>query len=354
MGHGSTIRIAALSCAAVAALALSPTTARGADPYKDKTIKLIVGSAEGSGVDILSRAVSRHLGKHIPGGPRLIVLNMPLPQSVAAANHVYNVAKPDGLTIGSGSAGLFSRAISQPNIRFDLNKITWLANLYSATVLFWMRSDFACPTLDALKTCPQRLKFGATSRGSTGYGLVPELLKESLGLKLDMIYGYKSSAILLALEQGEVQASGGDLIGFFGGRQAAMQKEGKLKILLQVAGKKSPELVSYNVPWVMDVVPDSHKGLFAMVNPIIDMARPFFAPPNLPAGPTATLRAGFAGLARDKDFQAEVKKVARIDVDYLPGDQMAGAIKAMLDQPKAVKDRVIGLLQKGKKKKKKN
>lgn len=168
-----------------------------------------------------------------------------------------------------------------------------------------------------------------------------------------MIYGYKSSAILLALEQGEVHAAGGDLIGFFGGRQAALFKEGKLKILMQVAGKKSPELEPYNIPWVMDVVPASHRGLFAMVNPIIDMARPYFAPPGLPADKTKTLRAAFDGLAKDKDFQAEVKKVAAIDIDYLPGAQMAGAIKEMLDQPPEVKNRVIGLLQSGKKKKKK-
>lgn len=334
--------------------AAAPYGAGAAEAYKGKTVKLVVGSGEGSGVDILSRAVARHLGKHIPGGPGVIVLNMPLPQSIAAANHVYNVAKPDGFTIGSGSAGLFSRAISQPNIRFDLNKFTWLANLYSATVIFWTRSDFPCTTLDALKTCDQRLKFGATSRGSTGYGLVPELLKESLGLKMDMIYGYKSSAILLALEQGEVQASGGDLIGFFGGRQAEMFKDGQLRILVQVAGKKSPELAPYNVPWIMDVVPASHKGLFAMVNPIIDMARPFFGPPGLPADKTKILRSAFEELSKDKEFQAEVRKVAQIDIDYLPGDRMADAIKDMLDQPPEVKNRVIDLLQKGKKKKKKN
>ncbi len=342
---------AMLMALAVGAMAASGASA--ADFYKGKTIKLVVGSGEGSGVDILGRLAAAHLGDHIPGHPNVIVVNMPLPQSIAGANYVYNIAKPDGLTIGSGSAGLFSRAISQPNIRFDLNKFTWLGNLYSATVIFWMRTDFPCQTLDTLKSCPQRLKLGATARGSTGYGLVPELIKEAFGLKMDIIYGYKSSAITLALERNEVQASGGDLIGFFGGPPKGMMDKGKVKILLQVAGHKSPELASYHVPWVMDVVPAKYKPLFHMVNPIIDLARPFYAPPNLPADRTQTLQTAFDQLAVDKAFQADTRKAARVDISYVPGKEMTAAIKAMLDQPADVKARVIGLLKKKKKKKKK-
>lgn len=345
----------ALSAAAVLGMlgpwGFVPATAQ--DFYKGKTIHLVVGSGESSGVDILGRLVARHLDKHIPGKPTIVVNNMPLPQSIAAANHVYNVAEKDGLTIGSGSAGLFSRAISQPNIRFDLNKFTWLGNLYSATVIFWMRTDFPCQTINALKTCSQRLKFGATARGSTGYGLVPELLKEAFGFKMDMIYGYKSSALVLAVERGEVDASGGDLIGFFGGRSIDLMKEGKVKILVQVAGRPSPELKPYDVPWVMDVVPASHKPLFSMVNPIIDLARPFFAPPDIPADRAGILQTAFDRLAEDKAFKAEARKVANIDISYTPGPKMTGAIKEMLDQPPEVKAKVISLLTSGKKKKKK-
>lgn len=344
---------AGIAAAAIVA-GLAPTAgAQAQEFYKGKTVKVIIGSGEGSGVDVMSRLVVRHIGKHIPGNPTVIANNMAQPQSIAAANFVANVAKPDGLTIGSGSAGLFSRAISQPNIRFNLDKLTWLANLYGATVVFWMRTDFPCQTIEALKTCPQRLKFAATARGSTGYGLVPELLREAFGMKMDIIYGYKEGQLMLAMEQGESHASGGDLIAFFAGRPKDLMKEGKVKILMQVAGRKTPVLAPYNVPWVMDSVPDSHKGLFAMVNPMIDMARPFFAAPNLPADRTATLRKGFEGLAKDTAFQGDVRKAARIDVDYTPGAEMAPAIKAMLDQPEDVKKRVIELLNSGAKKKKK-
>jgi tripartite-type tricarboxylate transporter receptor subunit TctC len=326
-------------------LTLWPVLASAQDAfYKGKTMRVVVGFAAGGGFDTYARAISRHMGKHIPGKPNFVVQNMPLPTAVAGANYVYNVAKPDGLTIGAASAGLFSRALSQPDLRFELDKFTWLANLYSATVIFWMRTDFPCQSLEALSRCPERLQFGATSRGSTGYGLVPEILKEAFGLNMDIIYGYKTGALLLALEQGEIHASGGDLIGFFAGRPAELMEAGKVRILLQVAGRKSPELEPWKVPWVMDVVPPKYKGLFVMVNPLIDMARPYFAPPGLPPARAEILQEAFRRLAADPAFLTEVKKAARIEVDAVVGAEMAQAIKDMLNQPPEIKSKVVQLL----------
>jgi tripartite-type tricarboxylate transporter receptor subunit TctC len=346
IGQVTRAALAALGAIALGLIATIDTAdaQQGAGFYQGKTLKIIVGSGEASGVDILARAVGHHLGKHIPGNPNIIVTNMAKPEAIAAANHVYNIAEKDGLTIGTASAGLFSRAISQPNIRFDLNKLTWLGNLYNATVIFWMRTDFPCQTLEALKSCKQPLKFGATARGSTGYGLAPELLKDAFDLNVDILYGYRNNEIELAVERGEIQASGGDLIGFLGGRGFQLMQQGKVKILVQIAGRKSPELEQYHVPWVMDVIPAERKNLFAMVNPMIDMARPYFAPPGIPVERTATLRDGFVKLAADKAFVDEVKKIAKIHPTLLPGDEMGSAIKAMLDQPPEVKKKVIGLL----------
>ena len=322
--------------------------ANAADFYKGKTVRLIIGSGEGSGVDILGRITARHLGKQIPGNPTVISQNMAQPESIGAANHVYNVAEKDGTYIGAGSSGLFSRAISQPNIRFDLGKMTWIANLYNATVIYWMRTDFPCQTIEQLAKCPQPIKFAATARGSTGYGLVPELLKEALGLKMDIIYGYKGSDTDLAVERGEAHASGGDLIGFLGGSGKRLMEEGKVKILFQVAGQKSPALEPYNVPWIMDVLPEDRKNLFMMLNPILDLARPYYAAPGIPAERAAALREAFAKLANDADFKAEVKKVASIETSLVRGEDMQNAIRTMLDQPPEVKDKIISLLTSGK------
>lgn len=320
-------------------------SARADDFYKGKTIKLIIGSGEASGVDVLGRIAARHLGKYIPGAPTIIAQNMGAPESIAAANHVYNIAAPDGLTIGAASSGLFSRAISQPNIRFELDKFTWIANIYSATVLVWMRTDFPCQTLESLRTCPQPLKFSATAKGSTGYGLVPELVRDGLKLNMDIIYGYRNADADLAVERGEAHASGGDVIGFMSGRPVQLAAEGKVKILLQVAGRKNPELEPFKPIFAMDVLPPEHKRLFAMLNPILDLARPYFAPPGTPPARAAILREAFVRLVADEAFRAEVKKIARITPTLTEGGEMAEQIRAMLNQPEEVRKRVVELLQ---------
>lgn len=316
-----------------------------ADFYKGKNFRVIVGSSEASGVDILARVAARHLPKYLEGKPTIIVQNMAQPESIAAANHIYNVAEKDGLTIGAGSSGLFSRAISQPNIRFDLDKFTWIANLYTATVIYWMRTDFPCQTIEEIAKCPQPIKFGATAKGSTGFGLVPELLKDAFKMNMDIIYGYRNNDIELAIERNEVHASGGDLIGFLGGRGKQMLDQGKVKILLQVSGTKAPALEPYNVPWVMDVIPEAQRPLFTMVNPILDLARSYFAPPGIPADRAKMLRDAFAKTATDPDFIAETNKVASIQPILTRGEDMQRAVAAMLDQPPEVKNKIIGLLK---------
>ena len=317
--------------------------AKADDFYKGKTLRLIVGSGEGSGVDILGRIAARHLTNHIPAN-RISSFRTFQPGIDCRRQLCLQHRSADGLTIGTGSSGLLSRAISQPNIRFDLGKFTWIANLYSATVVFWMRTDFPCQTFEAISRCPQPLKFGATARGSTGFGLVPELLKDAFGLNMDIVYGYRNSDINLAIERGEIHGSGGDLIGFMGSRPLQLLKEGKVKIALQVAGRRDGELDKLKVPWVMDVVPQTHKKLFIMVNPILDLARPYFAPPNVPAERAKILQTAFASLANDPAFRAETLRVAKIEPTHVPGGEMDIAIKQILSQPKEVSDRVIGLL----------
>jgi len=161
---------------------------------------------------------------------------------------------------------------------------------------------------------------------------------------MDIVYGYRNADLNLAVERGEVHASGGDLIGFMGARPYQLMQEGKVRIALQVAGRRDPGLDKLKAPWSMDVIPDKHKNLFIMVNPIIDLARPFFAHPNIPAERTKVLRAAFGNLARDPAFSAETNRIAKIEPSYIPGAEMDAAIKQILTQPKEVSDRVIALL----------
>jgi hypothetical protein len=130
-----------------------------------------------------------------------------------------------------------------------------------------------------------------------------------------------------------------------GGRPRQLMEEGKVKILLQVAGRPDAELQKLNVPWSMEVIPEQHKKLFVMLNPILDLARPYFAPPNVPAGRAKILQTAFANMTNDPNFRAEVKRVASIEPSLVPGPEMDAAIKQMLSQPEEVKNRIIELLR---------
>ena len=94
---------------AVAGLVLLAGTARAAthDFYKGKTIRIVVGAAPGGGFDTYARVIARHMGRHIPGNPTIIVENMAGAGSLISANYVYKVAKPDGLAVGHFLGGLF-------------------------------------------------------------------------------------------------------------------------------------------------------------------------------------------------------------------------------------------------------
>lgn len=339
--------IIALALCLTLSPSLSAAASSAAPYYEGKTIRLISATAAGGGVDILARLVARHITKHIPGNPLIIIQNIPRPTAVGGANYVYNIAKRDGLTFGAASAGLFSRSLSgsHPGVHFDLQKFTWLANMHNATVIFWMRTDFPCQTLEALKRCPKPLQFGATSRGSTGYGLVPELIKEALGLNMEIIYGYLSRDIPGAVERGEIDASGGSVQGFFGGPSREMMKKGQVRILFQVGARKSPVLESYDVPWVMDLLEPKYTKLFTMINPIIDLARPYFAPPAIPENTKQILQEAFRRLAKDADFRAEVKRATRTEPNVMVGVEVVEAMQQMFDQPPEVKDRVMDLLK---------
>src|SRR5262249_22852354 len=152
-------------------------------------------------------------------------------------------------------------------------------------------------------------------------------------------YGYRNAE--LAVERGEVHASGGDLIGFMGGRPRQLMEEGKVKIRPQGAGPRDPELQKLNVPSSMAVTPGAHKKLFLMLNPIFEPARTYSAPPNIPTDRAKVLQTAFANMTNDPNFRAEVKRVARIEPSLVRGPEMDAAIKQMLSQPEEVSNRII-------------
>src|ERR1051326_162473 len=199
-------------CLALAAAVMPARAASVADFYRGKTITLFVGYGPGGGFDVIGRLVARHLGKHMPGAPAVVVQNMPGAGSLAAANYIYNVAPKDGTQIGlfARNMALLGLLGGNPNVKFDPRKFTWLgssSDFSDDAYVMIVRNDASVKSIEQmLKPGGPQLGLGGTADGATG-GDVPRILQAGLGLQnLKLILGYRDSAdVFLAIERNEVQ-----------------------------------------------------------------------------------------------------------------------------------------------------
>src|SRR2546426_3240779 len=184
---------------------------RGQQPlFAGKTVTIIVGYNPGGGYDLVARLIARYLPKYLPGNPAVVVQNMPGANSIIAANHVYTVAKPDGLTIGAFNRNLIlGQLVKAPGIRFDMTKFAWVGSPASETTVLTIRNDLPYrAATDLLKADPAVI-VGATGPGASTYDF-PLLLKALAKFNLRIISGYPSSAdIMLAVERKEVDGRAG-------------------------------------------------------------------------------------------------------------------------------------------------
>ena len=157
--------------------------------YQGKTITIITGSQAGDLFDIYARMIATHMGKNIPGNPNMVVQNMTGAGHIVAANFVYTVAKPDGLTLLAPNPNLYiDQLIGRPEIKFDWAKFAWIGNASRTTDLLYMRSDTPFKTMEDVRDAKEPPKCGATGTGTTGY-MVPKLLEETIGCKVQRDHG---------------------------------------------------------------------------------------------------------------------------------------------------------------------
>src|SRR5918996_2893914 len=194
--------------AMLAALAVAPAVQ--AQYYAGKTITLVVGYKTGGGYDATARLLARHLPKHIPGKPTVIVQNMPGANSLIAANHVYNVAKPDGLTLGTFNRNLpIAQLTGVQGVKFDMTKFAWVGSAASESTILAIRADLPYKSFEDLRKADKEIVIGATGPGANTYDF-PLLLRELLGVKIKIVSGYPSSSdIMLAVERKEVDGRAG-------------------------------------------------------------------------------------------------------------------------------------------------
>jgi len=311
--------IAAVLAIAFMGQAANPSTH---DFYKGKTIRMVVGFAAGGGFDTYSRTIARHLVKHIPGNPTIIVENMTGAGSLIAANHLYRAAKPDGLTMGNIIGGLFlGQILGRAGIEFDALKFEYLGVPAKDHQTCALMKKSGITSMEKWMASKTPVKVGGTGPGASTYDN-PKILQVALGLPLQLVAGYKGTAeIRLAAENGEV--AGGCGWGWDSVRATWARgiESGDVVVVVLAARRPHPELPK--VPLAIDYV-KTEEGRQLIEVGIHDMSaltRSYALPPGTPKERVQLLRKAFMETMKDREFLADAKK-SRLDVDPLAGEEM--------------------------------
>jgi tripartite-type tricarboxylate transporter receptor subunit TctC len=316
--------------------------------YQGKTITIVVGTVAGDLYDLYARAFAQFMGKHIPGQPNLIVQNMPGAGHMIAANYLYSVAKPDGLTIAGILPSLyFEQLIGRAEVKFDWAKYSWLGNATKSPQVLYMRSDAPYKTIDDVRNAKEPPKCGTTGTSNMGY-FVPKLLEETIGAKFTVISGYPGgSEVDLAVEKGEVQCRSLSSEAYFSREPFfAWRKRGFVRELVHGGRGKDERLPG--VPSVFELMdkykaPDLGRRLATAVLSSGEFHRPYIGPPNMRPEHVKILRAAFSNTVNDPAFIAEAAK-KKLDLNPMSGEETEALALEVMTQPPDVIERLKKLM----------
>jgi len=289
--------------------------------YEGKTIRIIVGLAPGGGFDTYARVIARHLGKHVPGNPTLVVENMPGAGSLIAANHIYRVAKPDGLTVAKFNGPLMmGQVLGQPGIEFDARKFEFIGAAVTEDVACALTKASGITTVEKWMASPTPVKIGSLSPGTSPENTA-RILKATLGLPIQLVSGYKGTAeIRLAAEGGEVAGACWSWESMRATWRNGLEA-GDVIPVLQVTARPFPDLPK--VPLAIDLAKtDEARRLIAVgVQNAASFARPFVLPPGTPKDRVQVLRRAFQDTLKDGAFLAEAEK-AKLTIGPVTGEEL--------------------------------
>ena len=314
-----------------------------ADFFAGKTITLIAPSAVGGGYDLYSRFLSRFIGKHIPGNPTVIVRNMPAAGGIGAANHLYSIAAPDGLTFGVFQNTVTLNQLGKMSgVKFDVRKFGWIGNMSIASTICALSGK--AKGLSGKDLFNHEITVGA-SGGSAA--MIPTLLNSLAGTHFNVVRGYPSTSnVVIAMEQGEVNGLCG--WSWDGARVNAkdMLARKVATVAIDIAIQPQPELQAAGVPFLMDLLPDGeNKDVLKIILSTQVYNRPVAVPPGVPEDRLRVLRDAFTATMKDPSVQAEADKLG-LDLEYLAPERILGLINQVLDAPVHVQERAVDELKK--------
>lgn len=290
--------------------------------YEGKTIRFIVGFSAGGGFDTYTRAIARHVGKHIPGNPATVVENMTGAASLIAANYVYNQAKPDGLTVGNWVGGLIlQQLIGAKGIAFDAGKFEWIGAPVQIHNMCAFTTKSGITSIERWQASKTPVKVGAEGAGSTTSD-IPRILMKYTKLPIQLIEGYKGvSDIRLAAESGEVAGFCSSWEGIKSPWRRTLES-GEAVVVFQAVDKPHPDLPKAALaPNLIQ----SEEGRLVLKTVIQEISgtinRPYSLPPGTPKDRVQILRKAFQATMEDPEFLAEAEK-SKLDINPLRGEEV--------------------------------
>jgi tripartite-type tricarboxylate transporter receptor subunit TctC len=316
--------------------------------YQGKTIRIVVGNIAGDAYDLWARIFAQHMGKYIPGNPNFIVQNMPGGGGVIAANYVYAVAKPDGLTMGTfGPSLYFDQLAARKEVQFDWSKFTWIGTPEQTEFILIMRTDSPYKSIEDIRKSAQPPKCGATGTSTSGY-YIPKFLDEGMGIKFNIVTGYPGGGeIDLGIERGELQCRNLTISTYFAREPfLTWHKNGFVRPIMQTPKKRDPRVA--DVPSIYELMdqyktPEASRRVATVLLAPAVFGRPTVATPGVPPDRVKILRDAYHTSLKDPALLEDLKK-RRWVVDAISGEEMAELAKEVISQPPEVIERMKKLL----------
>lgn len=294
----------------------------GKNFFEGKTITLFAGSSAGGGTDLTARLIARYMDRYIPSKPAILVVNKPGAGGMIAVNELYNLKKPDGLTMSTMNTGsLFGTATGNEALKFDLQKFIWVGQALDEAQTVYVRSTTPYTSFDAIRKANKegkQPKMGAQSLDHTS-NVVVKIIEQVLGLDFQVIPGYPGTPqILLDIERGALDGRSQGTGSLFGTRREWIDKQ-YIRLLATSKSKRDSRLPE--VPTIEELAPPGKKGLLSALYAAENIGRSIVLPPGVPPDRVKILRDAFAAMTHDPQFLKEAEKIG-LEVGLTRGEDM--------------------------------
>jgi tripartite-type tricarboxylate transporter receptor subunit TctC len=341
--RGARARVACLGLMVLVAITCAAASAQD-DFYRGKTIRIVVGYSAGGGFDTYSRAIARHLAKHIPGKPAVIVENMPGAAGLVAANSIYRAGRPDGLTIVNfQGTQVMSQILGRDGVEFDARKYEWLGAPTRENAVCALTRASGVTTVQQWATSTTPVKLGSVAPGGATHD-VPRVLQAALGLPIHLVRGYKGTAeIRLAAQSGEVSGGCWPWESLRPTWRQALEA-GEATVVLQVTDKPLPDLPGVPLALGLAKTDEARQLIRSGIIVPTTVSRVYAMPPATPADRVRLLRAAFLKTLADPEFVADARQ-AQLDIDPISGEEVTRLIGELFKMSPAVLAKLKELLR---------